>query len=187
MENTQHLLKFEQTLTEILTSKCVSMGFLDSAELLKVDELDAKWDEMAPEFMVDATAQFNEYPAATIAWAAYLGMGIAAMWDGAWDDYKESKDLYSSMRDFRGFDNMDEYIIEKLLGLNLESQDSVELQNLLLSCAQTTLTFIRNQQVEAQSVEAFYILERTLKFFFKLGVALELKQLGYCYKKIPVC
>lgn len=185
MINNEYLLGYEEKLTEILVERCTAKGFLDG-RLLEVEELDEKWKLMAPEYMVDAVPQFTPYPAVAIAWAAYVGMGLAAMWDGAWDDYKENKCLYAAMKQPRGFDAMDEYIVEELLGLSLNSSENNSLEELLRGCAHTAIGMMRSEKIEPQTTEAFYVFAHTVKVFFRLGVALELKQLGYKYEKMLV-
>lgn len=185
MNDNQYLLRYEQQLTESMLEKCTSKGFLDG-QLLEVEELNEKWTEIAPEYMVDAVPEFNNYPAVAISWAAYIGMGMAAMWDGDWGQYKDSKDLYGTFREPRGFDAMDEYVVEKLLGLSLDSPENVSTAELLLGCAHSAMSMMRNEKIEPQSTDAFYIFARTAKVFFKIGVALELKKLGYKYEKVKV-
>lgn len=185
MENNQHLLRYEEKLTEILVGQCTSKGFLDGY-IIEIEELDEKWNEIAPEYMVDAIPQVNEYPAVAIAWAAYLGMGVAAMWDGAWDEYKDEKSLYSIIKQPRGFDAMDEYVMEELLGIKTDTRDNETFEELLRGCAHTAMTLIRNEKFEPLSADAFYVFAKTVKVFFRLGVSIELKQLGYKYKKVAV-
>lgn len=185
MINNEYLLGYEEKLTEILVQRCTSQGFLDG-RLLEVEELDEKWKEMAPEYMADAVPQFNAYPAVAIAWAGYIGMGMAAMWDGAWNDYKDNKNLYSALRKPRTFDAMDEYIVEEVLGLKLDSPEAKSLEDLLRGCAHSAISMMRGEKIEPQTTEAFYIFAHTVKVFFRLGVALELKQLGYKYEKVTV-
>lgn len=185
MENNQHLLRYEEKLTEIVVNHSTSKGFLDS-HLLRVEELDEKWAAMAPEYMADAVPEVNNYPAVAIAWAAYVGMAMAAMWDGAWNEFNQRNDLYKILREPRGFDQMDEYIMEEILGLEQGTTDSEMFAELLRSCAHAAMALIRNERFEPQSADAFYVFASTAKVFFRLGVALELKQLGYTYKKVKV-
>lgn len=185
MQNTEHIAKFEETLTQSLLAQCTSQGFLRERKLLEVEELQEKWrSSVAPEYMVDAVRELNVYPAATIAWAAYVGMALAAMWDGAWDQYVDKADLYQAIREPRGFDALDEYVCEEFLGLDLDSSNCRSLGELLNSCAHTAMALMRNEQVEPQSTDAFYIFAATASVFFRLGVSLELQELGYEYKRI---
>lgn len=185
MINNKQLQNFQEKLKEILVNQCSSKGFLDGT-LLEIEELDQKWDEMAPQYMVDAVPLVNDYPAVAIAWAAYLGMGLASIWDGAWDEYCNRQELYALIRDPRGFDAMDEYVMEELLGSKIDSEHSKQFEDLLRGCAHTAMTMIRNERIEPQSTDAFYIFAYTVKLFFKLGVAMELKELGYEYRKMKI-
>lgn len=185
MKNNEHLRQYEAKLTEILVGQCSEKSFL-SGHLLEVEELDEKWSIIAPEYMIDAVPLVNDYPAVAIAWAAYIGMGLASIWDGAWENFGNKPDLYATMRNARGFDEMDEYVMEELLGIELNSTDYELFEGLLRSCAHTAMALIRNERFEPQSADAFYVFAATAKVFFRLGVAIELKQLGYEYRKLKV-
>lgn len=185
MENNQHLLRYEEALRETLLAQCSSKGFLDG-ELLDVEELAEKWREIAPQYMVDAVPEFNDYPAVAVAWAAYLGMGLAAMWDLSWEEHRDQKDLYTFIRDARGFDVMDEYVVEELLGLSLDSDDVNAIGDCLLGLAHSAIALMRNERVEPQTADAFYIFACTAKVFFHFGVSICLKRLGYAYRKVTI-
>ncbi|MEG2071205.1 MAG: hypothetical protein RR034_07515 [Bacteroidales bacterium] len=178
MNDKHDLLQYEEKLTEILVRQCTSKGWLDG-HLLEIGELDEKWAEIAPEYMADAVPEFNQYPAAAIAWAAYVGMGIGSIWDGAWDEYKNKTDLYQLFRVSRGFDAMDEYVVEELLGVDSDSKENKSIKELWLGCAHTAMTIIRKEKIEPQTAQAFYLFASTTKIFFRLGIAVELRLLGY--------
>lgn len=181
----QYLKQYEDNLKNLLLEKCSSNGFLDRV-LLEVEELDEMWSYFAPEYMADAVPIVNDYPTVAMAWASYFGMGLSALWDGSWSDYAGRKDLYSAIRDERGFDNMDEYILEDLLGIDLISEENNKLEEMLRSLAQSSVSQIRREQIEAGTSEAFYIFASTAKIMFKIGVAIELKRLGYRYEKATI-
>lgn len=84
----------------------------------------------------------------------------------------------------RGFDCMDEYITEVLICLPLGSTEANKLEDLVRSTAERALSLIRKEQVEAQSVMAFHVFARTTKVMFDMGVAVELRRLGYNYVKV---
>ena len=107
----QFLNSFTEKLSDTLVKQCTADGMLDGKMLL-VEELNDKWRTSAPEYMVDAVPQIAEYPSAAIAWACYVGMGAAVLWDKSWGDYKDTEDWYSLMSKPRGFDCLDEYVIE---------------------------------------------------------------------------
>ena len=109
MTEQQHELlnRYEEALRSALIKHVTEKGLLEG-QLLEVEELNEKWRTSAPEYMVDAVPQIAEYPSAAIAWACYVGMGAAVLWDKSWGDYKDKEDWYSLMAKPRGFDALDE-------------------------------------------------------------------------------
>ncbi|MBR5801861.1 MAG: hypothetical protein IKY25_03840, partial [Alistipes sp.] len=76
----EFLDSFSRKLAKTLIEQCTADQMLDG-ELYTVEELDEKWNGLAPEYMAAAVPQIAEYPLAAIAWAAYVGMGAAVLWD----------------------------------------------------------------------------------------------------------
>ena len=93
---------------------------------------------------------------------------------------------YVSLHGERGFDDMDEHIVQTVLGLTLDSAEARQIMNMLLCCAQKASTFIRHEEIEHQTVKAFHIFARTVKVMFRIGAALQLKRLGYRFQKIDL-
>ena len=176
---------FAGKLSEALVQQCTAAGMLDGKMLL-VEELDEKWRSSAPEYMAAAVPQIAEYPSAAVAWACYVGMGAAALWDKSWGDYKDTDDWYSLMASPRGFDCMDEYVTECLVGYRLDSDEAAKLESVIRGCAHTALNMIRKEGIEPQSRMAFHVFARAAKVFFGLGVSLELRHRGYKYVKVTV-
>jgi hypothetical protein len=81
---------------------------------------------------------------------------------------------------------MDEHIVQKILGLALDSTEAKQIVNILLCCAQKGVDFIRHEQIEAQTVKAFHIFARTVKVMFRIGAALQLRRLGYKFHKVDL-
>ncbi len=181
-EDNQFLVEYEERLARTLLQQFTDAGLLEG-ELLAVEELEEKWQSSAAEYMAAAMPQLNDYPAAAVAWAGYMGIGSAVLWETSWDQYEGVEDIYTPLATPRGFDEMDEYIMEAMLGYKLEGEDATKLENAFRSGATTALTMIRKESIEAQSVMAFYIFARTAKVFFKMGVAVGLRILGYRYHK----
>lgn len=181
-EDNQFLIEYEERLSRTLLGQFTDAGFLEG-ELLAVEELDEKWTSSAPEYMAAAVPQLNDYPAAAIAWAGYMGVAAAVLWDGAWDKYADMDDIYTPLASPRGFDEMDEYIMEEILGYSLEGEAAQGLENLFRAGATTALTMIRKESIEAQSVMAFYVFARSAKVFFRMGVSVGLRMIGYRYQK----
>ena len=179
----EFLNSFAEKLEKTLVDQCTADALLDG-KMLEVEELDEKWRTSAPEYMVDAVPQIAEYPSAAIAWACYVGMGAAVLWDKSWGEYKDVEDWYTLMSKPRGFDALDEYVVECLVGYRLDSEDNKKLESAIRKCAHTAQTMIRKEGVEPPSVMAFHLFARVVKVFFRLGVSLELRHRGYKYVKV---
>ena len=171
---------FAENLSKAVVKQCSDDGLLDG-QMLTVEELNEKWRESAAEYMAAAVPQIAEYPLAAIAWACYMMHG-----DKSWGEYKDVQDWYSLMAKPRGFDEMDEYVVECLIGYALTSPEAEKLENTIRKCAHLAQTFIRKEGIEPQSVMAFHIYARAVKVFFELGVSLELYHRGYKYVKMNV-
>lgn len=181
MINKLYLQDFEDKLQKNLLQLCTSYHFLEGV-LLSSEDLDKRWDEIAPEYMVDAVANIKEYPTVAVAWAAYLGMAIANGWDKDWNI--ESRRSYQSYYGERGFDDMDEHIIQNIVGFPLQSKEATDREEIIRKCAQMAVTTIRKEEIEPQSNMAFHIFARSCKVLFRIGAAIELKHLGYKFEKI---
>lgn len=183
MEQTEYFDTFENNLQIELLKRCTSLGMLDGT-LLSSEDIDARWKEYAPEYMADAVPQVNAYPAAAIAWAGYVGMAVAHWWDAAWEEKANAP--YTEFHGKAGFDDMDEQIVEQVLGIPLESEEHQQIENLMRSCAHTAMTMIRREDTESQTTKAFYIFARTTRVLFRIGAAVELKRLGYKFEKVAL-
>lgn len=177
---------FVTRLTDTLTSLATERGFLDG-EMLKVEDLDRCWERSAPQYLADAVPEVAHYPTVAVAWAAFFGLGAAKLWDSMWDYVKDKEDLYVFIRDVRGFDAMDDYVIEGLLTLRPSNPTRAEqLTSLLQEAAETAITLIRKEQLAPQSPEAYYAFAKTCEVMFKLGVAIQMRAMGYKYQRMEV-
>ena len=185
MNEQQHELlnKYEEGLRKMVTEFLTQQKELEG-QLLEVEELKDKWKSSAPSYMADAVPEIAKYPLVAIAWAMYEGMGAAVLWDKEWNRYESVEDFHKMFCEPRGFDEMDEYITEILIGIPLESEEAAKFEDMVRSCAERALSLIRKEQVEAQSVMAFHVFARTTKVMFALGVAVQLRRMGYNYVKV---
>ncbi len=183
MEDNRYYETYENNLMQELLRVCTSLGMLDG-ELLNSEDIDQKWKEWAPEYIAEALPEVNSYPEFAIACAGYAGMATAQWWDQDWGRHHSAE--YSSLHGARGFDDMDEYIVQNILGLALDSVEAKQIVNILLCCSQKAVDFIRHEQIEAQTVKAFHIFARTVKVMFRIGAALQLKRLGYKFHKVDL-
>ena len=182
-ENIQYYDTYEENLQREILRMCTSLGMLDG-ELLASEDIDGKWKEWAPEYIAEALPEVNSYPDFAIACAGYAGMAAANWWDTDWG--RNHGNAYDKLHGPRGFDDMDEHIVQNILGLSLDSVEAKQIMNILLCCAQKATTFIQHEQIEHQTVKAFHIFARTVRVMYKIGSALELKRLGYKFQKVDI-
>ena len=179
----QYYEAYEEKLQQEILKMCKSLGMLDN-ELLSSEDIDQKWKEWAPEYIAEALPEVNSYPEFAIACAGYAGMAVAQWWDEDWGRHHGA--AYESLHGPRGFDDMDEHIVQNILKLQLDSPEAKQLVNILLCCAQKAVTFIRHEQIEAQTVKAFHIFARTVKVLYRTGAAIQLRRLGYKFHKYDI-
>lgn len=185
MAESQYLANYEEKLLKQLLRQMTDAGVL-RGELLAAEELDDRWRTSAPEYMAAAVPQIAQYPTVAIAWAAYVGIGAAVLWDTDCESYEGVEDLYTLLAAPRGFDELDEYVLQGLLGYALGGKDATRIEDLLRSAAQTALKMIQHEEVEPQSVMAFHVFARTTRVMYKLGVAVGLRLQGYNYEKATI-
>ena len=175
------LNRFEEKVQNELLRLCTSRGMLSGA-LLATDDVTGHWDVLAPEYVADAIGQIADYPTVSVAWAGYLGLAVAHGWDTNWEACVRT--AYRQYYGEQGFDDMDEHIVQHVLGLSLESKEAKELEGMIRSCAQMAVTLIRREQIEPQSPMAFHVFARVIKVMYRVGAALELKRLGYRLEEV---
>ncbi len=186
MEEKEYLDKYEQTLTRELLKVCTQQGYL-GGQLLPSEDLDNKWQEIAQPYIGDAIKEISAYPTVSLGWMMYVGMAVAHYWDVDWALYGKIENLYEYIRDKRGFDCMDEYIREKVLGLSPNAKpaegkaqnDYDATEELVRMLATICLTQIRREQIEPQSPMAYHVYVRTIHVLYIIGASVELYRLGY--------
>lgn len=180
MEEKEYLEEYEKRLEKLLARICGSEG-----GMMLVEELEERWMEDAPEYMVDAVSQINSYPAFTLAVAGFYGMALAALWDTNWEAHK--RDSYVGFKNKGGgFDTVDEYILEHIVGVTPESDARKGIDDLMRTLSHTVMNAIQHENIEHQTTRAFYILARSAKVMFRAGVTMELRRRGYHYEKVTL-
>jgi len=182
-DNIQYYDAYEANLLNELLKMCSSLGMLDG-ELLSSEDIDHKWKEWAPVYIAQALPEVNSYPEFAIACAGYAGMAVAQWWDQDWGRHHGKG--YEALQGSRGFDDMDEHILQNILGYSLDSEEAGQISNIMLCCAQKAVTYIRHEHIEAQTVKAFHIFARSVRVMFKIGAALQLRRLGYRFHKVDL-
>lgn len=107
----------------------------------------------------------------------FVGMALAKYWDEDWELYGKVEDHYKYLRDRIDFDHMDDYICEKVL--LLDEAKHKELSAVVAECAARTFHLLIHQNLQPGTEEAFRGFIAALHQMYLMGIAIELKDLGY--------
>ena len=145
--------------------------------LPEAPDLEALWAKIGESYLPDALREWNQYPTVAMGWIMYVGMAMAKFWDEDWEKYGAMPNLYEWIRAHRGFDCMDEYILEEVL--NMKGKGREELNNLVAECASRTNSKLIHEHLEPGTREAFNGYLACLHQLYLMGVAVQLKRMGY--------
>jgi len=177
MDEQEYLDQYERRLQDSLVSLCTAYEMMGGT-LLENDDIDSKFtEELAQPYLTDAVREYRAFPEAAVAWAGYMGMAIAKLWVADWQTCRDV--AYTDLLGFRGFDDMDERIVEKVLGYELDGEQARRIADILSNCAVEALTMIRHEHIEPQSPRAYYVFARTVQVLYRIGASIELFLLGY--------
>ena len=166
----------EETLRKDLHQFLLSMKEVDE-HLPGCPDVEDKWEDIAKAYIPDGIREFQSFPLASLGWMMYIGMAVAKMWDTEWEIYSKIEDLYAYMRDKRGYDSMDEYIREEVL--LLRGVDYTVLERVTGECASRVYNTLMHQHIEPGTREAFNGYVASLHQLYLMGVAAQLKRMGY--------
>ena len=183
MNDLEYYNSFEERLQLELLKLCNSMEALDPV-LAESEDITEKWNDYATPYMADAIEQVNDYPNASIAWPAFMGMAVAQWWDVDW--LANQNNPYEKFYGVEGGDDMDDNIMVNILGFPLGSPEEVQIRDVTITCAEKAIAMIMKEDFEPGSEKAFYMLARTMKVMYKIGAALQLKRLGYKFQKVDL-
>jgi hypothetical protein len=145
-------------------------------------DVEGKWPAIAEAYLPDGAREFANYPVASLGWMMFIAMAVAKFWDEDWAKYDQIEDLYLYLRDKRGFDNLDEYILDEVLDLHDEA--AIDMQNMVGDCAERTKRAIFALDVEPGTVDAFKAYVGGLQTLYQMGMAVQLKAMGYHMTKL---
>ncbi len=171
---------FEERLQLELLKLCNKAGFLDTV-LAESEDITDKWNDYATPYMADAIEQVNDYPNASIAWPAFMGMAVAKWWDTDW--LANQNNPYEKLYGPEQWDDMDDHIMVDILGYPLGSPEEKEIRDITITCAEMAISMIMKEDFEPCSEKAFYMLARTMKVMYKIGAGMQLKRMGYKFQK----
>ena len=182
MDEQEYLDQYGRRLQDSLVSLCTAYDLMGGM-LLENDDIAFKFTEtLAQPYLTDAVREYRQYPEAAIAWAGYMGMAVARLWDADWQSFQQL--TYDDLLGPRGFDDMDERIVEQVLGFAPDSEEARRIADMLSNCAVEALTMIRHEHIEPQSPRAYYVFARTVQVLYHIGASIELHLLGYKMERI---
>lgn len=176
-----YLDRFEEKARKAFLKLCTDYHTLNG-RLLESQDITDYWHSIEANYMADAVPQIAEYPTVSVAWATYLGMAVAKLWDEDWIENCNTK--YEQFYGDQGFDNMDDHILQDILNLPLDSDEAKATVSMVQSLAYEAISLIRHEHIEPQSKMAFYAFSRMCNAMFSIGAAIQLQKLGYKFEKI---
>lgn len=166
----------EEKIKQELHQYLQNQGKVDE-RLPECTDIEDKWQSIAEAYLPDGIREFNAYPTVSLGWMMFIGMAIAKYWDEDWQKYATVPNLYEQLRNQRGFDCMDEYILEDVL--HMKGKGLEELNNLVAECASRTNSNLHHAHLESGTPEAFKAYVACLHQLYLMGAAVQLKRMGY--------
>ena len=168
--------KLEDRVRKDLTDFLVSKGALDE-HVPECPDVEEKWPVIARSYLPDGSREFRDYPVVSLGWMMFIGMAMAYYWDTVWEKNSNREDYYTSLRDLRGYDNLDEAVLEEVLGYKGESSEKVSA--LVAECASRCYSMLRHENLEPGTEVAFGAYIAVLHQLYLAGMSMELNALGY--------
>ena len=168
---------FATSLMSDLHRYLVRCGRVDE-RLPECPDVEGKWPAIAEAYL----REFSSYPVASLGWMMFIAMAVAKFWDEDWARYDKIEDLYLYLRDKRGYDNLDEYILDEVL--DLHGDQAEETQNLVGECAERVKRALFALDVEPGTIDAFKAYVTCLQTMYHMGMAVQLKAMGYHMERL---
>ena len=159
----------------------VERGVVDE-RLPECPDVEGKWPAIAEAYLPDGVREFANYPVASLGWMMFIAMAVAKFWDEDWQRYDKDPDLYLMLRDKRGYDNLDEYILDEVLDLHGDAAE--QMQTLVGDCAERVKRLLYKQDIEPGTADAFKAYVACLQTMYHMGMAVQLKAMGYHMTKL---
>lgn len=163
-------------------------GYLRSLDLVderipEAPDLDELWFKIGQSYMTDGIREYNTgYPSVALGWMMFIGMAVAKYWDVEWEVYGKVPDLYVYLRDRIDFDHMDDYILDKVLCLDADTRK--KMNDAVAESASRTYNMMSHMCLEPSTAAAMRAFTAALHQMYVMGVAVELKALGYHMAKL---
>ena len=173
---------FEKIFRDDLHGYLLSAGVVDE-RLPETPDLDELWKKIGQSYMADGVREYNTgYPSVSLGWMMFIGMALAKYWDVDWATYSKVPDLYVYLRDRIDYDHMDDYILDKVLCLG--DAERKKINDIVAESASRTYSKISHMHLEEGTADAFRAYVSAIHQMYLMGVAVELKVLGYHMTKL---
>lgn len=181
MDNNKDIKNLEQLFKTDLHNYLLSINKIDE-RLPEAPDIEGLWNKIGESYLPDGMREFNTYPTVSLGWMMFIGMAITKYWDTDWEIYSKVDDLYKYLRDQRDFDHMDDYICENILLLSAEEHE--QITKIVGECASRTYNLLYHQHLEPGTPNAFQGFVSALRQMYLMGMAVELRRLGYHMTKM---
>lgn len=168
--------EFEQKVRKDLLSFLQKKEALDE-HVPECPDVEEKWSIIARAYMPDGAREFKDYPVVSLGWMMFIGMAMSYYWDTDWEKYSSLQNYYEKLRDKKGYDNLDETVVEGLLGYAGETAEKIT--ELVAECASRVYGLLSHEQVEPGTEAAIGCYIAALHQLYLAGMAMELNALGY--------
>ena len=180
--NDNNTTDFEKLFHDDLYMYLRSTDMVDE-RLPEAPDLEQLWPQLGQCYVADGIREYNTgYPSVALGWMMFIGMAVAMYWDVEWEVYGKVPDLYLYLRDRIDFDHMDDYILDKVLCLDADSRK--KMNDAVAESASRTYNMMSHMCLEPGTAAAMRAFTAALHQMYVMGVAVELKALGYHMTKL---
>lgn len=171
-------MNIEETIGKDLHGFLKGIGRVDE-RLPECPDLEELWPSVESAYLPDGVREYTGYPLVSLGWIMFVGMAFAKMWDEDWASYssEDGATLYTRLRDAKGYDNLDDYILETVLGL--DSEEAERTGKIVGECAARVYRYLQTCGVEPGTRDAVMAYIAALHRLYFMGVCMELNTLGY--------
>ncbi len=176
-------MDFEKNVSDNLTRYLRSLNRLDQLQP-ECPDLEQLWPTIAEVYLPDGIREFGGYPVVSLGWMMFIGMAMAKYWDTDWAKYSSegAKGIYERLRDLRGYDYLDEVVLEDVLAL--DDAETKEVSAVVGECAARVYHALTTSYIEPGSADAARAYMAVLHQLYLMGVYTELNALGYHMTKM---
>lgn len=168
--------EFENKVREDLITFLQRKGALDP-QVPECPDVEEKWSQIGRTYLPDGMREFKDYPIVSLGWMMFIGMAMAYYWDTDWEAHANRDNYYEELREKNGYDNIDETIVEGILGY--EGDKARQITEHVAECASRVYSLLTHSHIEPGTQIAFGCYVAALHQLYLAGMAVELNALGY--------